>query len=185
MNWPALVGLAALPYVAFRLGSLAISKATDRKKVLARLQALPEKEEQVHLNQRIRGYEVPSVQRVWKAIDEKPSLLHQEQAALHLDLVVPVLYGAALGTSLLLTWRAWKGTSGAWLLVPVVIYLVADWTENAVQLRQLRLYREEGPDALEAGWVQVASNATTIKLVCFLGCQLAAAGFVAMSLVKD
>ena len=99
------------------------------------------------------------------------SRLDREQNALRLDLIFPVLYATAFAVSLLLPWRAWQETSGIWLLVPVVIYLLADWTENLVHLRLLRLYRDVGPQAVESGWVQIASRATTTKLLFFLGSQ--------------
>jgi hypothetical protein len=43
--------------------------------------------------------------------------------------------------------------------------MLADWTENLVQLAQLRRYARDGADALQGGWIGIASAATTMKLV--------------------
>src|SRR5829696_2216965 len=111
MNLPALVGLVFLPFIAFKVGSWIIRGATDRREILDRIEKLPEKK---HLNERVLGYDVSAVRSLWGALqcepcsDGKPSLLDREQAALRLDLLFPVLYGAALAVSLLFTWHSWK-----------------------------------------------------------------------------
>jgi hypothetical protein len=167
----ALVGIAALPFLAFTVGSGIIRLLTGRQEVLDRLKYLPTGE-QSHLNERIQGYKVPAVQRVWEALKADPPVLNREHAALLLDLIFPVLYGAAFAASLLAAWRLLdRPFNVIWLLLPAVIYLLADWTENTVHLRYLRRYRQVGLEALQPGWVQVASRATTTKLIFFLGSQ--------------
>jgi hypothetical protein len=170
MNWPVLVGIAVLPYITFRAGSWIMGRLSGRREVVDRLEEKLSKKERVPLNQRLLGYDLAAVRRLWGALDA--GLLEREQTALRLDRISPLLYGAALAASLLLAWRFRGQPFAGWLLLPPAIYALADWTENLVQLRQLRLYRQAGPDALESDWVRVAGRATTIKLIFFIGGQL-------------
>lgn len=167
MTWPVLLAVALLPYAVFKITTLGIRRVTGRGEVLARLKGLDEKE-QKHLNERIGGYKVCEVRRVWDAIARNPSLLDRERAALRLDLIFATLYGAALAASLLFIWDSKHRESGAWLVLPPLIYLLSDWMENFVHLQQLRRY-EADPGSLDPGWIQVASKATSIKLIFFLG----------------
>lgn len=85
----------------------------------------------------------------------------------------PFFYGAALATSLLILWALLgRSFNPGWVLAPVVITLLADWTENLVLLVQLRRYAESGARGLNAGWIQVASVATILKLVFFVASSL-------------
>lgn len=89
-----------------------------------------------------------------------------EQHFLKIDLFFPVFYGAALVTSLLMVWEMLgRPFSPAWILAPVAITAVADWTENLVQLAQLARFTNDKP--LQASWIQLASLATILKLVFF------------------
>ena len=138
--------------------------------MLDRLQTLA-KRERKPLNHRLQGYDVPAVKHVWGVLDSR--LLDREHAALRVDLFFPLLYGSAFAVSLLLAWKLWGHSfNRGWLFLPLAICLLADWTENLMQLRQLRLYRQTGPEALEPTWVRAASWATTIKLLFFIGCQI-------------
>lgn len=113
------------------------------------------------LNQRF-GYDVEAVQRAWQAFDERA--LGAERRFLELDLVFPFLYGGALATGLLLGWASLgRRFNPAWLLVPIAITLLADWTENLVQLGQLS--RFSAGQVLQKSWIQVASTATATKLL--------------------
>ena len=62
-----------------------------------------------------------------------------------------------------------KTFSPVWLIGPAALTMIADWTENLVQLNQLRLYIESGKDGLEPRWIQIASVATIVKLFFFSG----------------
>ena len=153
-----------------------------------RLKQLVE-DEQKPLNQRIRGYDRPEVQRFWGALKGKLAtdrdLLPSEERSLRLDLFCPLLYGATFAVSLLLVWKDWAphfAFSG--LLLPVAVYMLADWTENRTQLKQLRLYRKDGPEALQAGAIQFASRATTVKLLFFIGSHLLVLLLVWLVLLK-
>jgi hypothetical protein len=117
--------------------------------------------QQEPLNQRF-GYNVDAVHGYWQALDERAR--GAEVRFLELDLVFPFLYGGALATGLLLGWASLgRRFNPAWLLAPVAIALLADWTENLVQLGQLR--RFSAHKALQESWIRVASAATTTKLL--------------------
>jgi hypothetical protein len=55
-------------------------------------------------------------------------------------------------------------------MAPVAITVLADWTENLVQLAQLGRYCSAQP--LQAGWIRVASAATSLKLSFFTASSL-------------
>jgi len=171
MTWPALVGIALLPYVTFGVGAFVMGQLSGRRDVLQRLKKLPDGDRKP-LNQRLRGYDLPAVKRLWGALALDPNLLLSEERSLRLDLVFPLLYGTAFATSLFLAWGDREPSVLLWLLLPVVILILADWRENLMQLKQLRLYRQAGPDALMASGIQVASRATITKLLLFIGCHV-------------
>jgi hypothetical protein len=56
------------------------------------------------------------------------------------------------------------------------IEVVADWTENLIQLGQLRLFAAEG--TLQPGWIQIASIATIVKVWLFYVSYLLVVGLV-------
>jgi hypothetical protein len=172
MTWPAIVGVALLPHIAFWVGSFVIGLFSNRREVQQRLAELPKKQ-RTPLNQRFLGYKVEDVQRLWEKLARDPDLLPAEQRSLRLDLLFPLLYGSAFAVSLWLAWRLRDRTFGAaWLLVPVVICVLADWTENFSQLKQLRLYQQSGPDALQVDGIRIASTGTIVKLLFFTGCSI-------------
>ena len=51
--------------------------------------------------------------------------------------------------------------------MPVVIAMLADWTENLVQLEQLARYSGKCAQGLDARSIQIASFATRTKLTFF------------------
>lgn len=175
MSMPAAIGIALLPYATFRAGTLLLGLLSgwkDRQEVARRLKGL-DKADRKPLNQRIQGYDRPAVRRFWGALALDPDLLPSEERSLRLDLFFPLLYGAAFTASLLLAWRdRERSWAFAGLLIPVAIYMAADWTENLAQLKQLRLYRQKGPNALQPSGIRVASRATSVKLLFFVGCLL-------------
>lgn len=128
------------------------------------------------LNMRWRGYDADDAARVWRLLDAPAPggadrYLDMERRFLRLDLAFPLVYGAALLAGLWLAWRAAvPGPVPAWLALPVVVNVVADWTENSLQLQQLARYDAGAP--LSAGAVRVASAATVVKLVAFTGTSL-------------
>ena len=162
--------MLTLPVLVFWGGVWVMSILSDRPCVVRRPDQLPAPEDRKPLNQRF-GYDVGEVTRHWGALDD--AAFGAEQRFLELDLVFPFLYGAALATSLLIGWATLgRPFHPAWLLAPVAVTMLADWTENLVQLGQLQHYREGGGAALQAGWIPVASTATILKLLFFYGSSL-------------
>lgn len=125
--------------------------------------------ESVPLHFRLGGYDGAEVQAYWGWLGPEGQLA--ERRFLELDLVFPLLYGGAILIALLRFWD-WLGRPFAplWLLAPVAMTLVADWTENLLQWQQLRLLLSE---PVQAKWIALASLATTIKMISFaLSCLL-------------
>lgn len=151
----AVIGLLVLPVVVFVGGAWIMSAVSGRQTVT----------NQKPLNQRL-GYDTEAVHRYWGALDTPAR--RAEQRFLELDLVFPVFYGTALAVSLMIASAMLGGpVHPVWLIVPVVLTVVADWVENLVHLDQLRNYIGAGKDGLVAGWIQVASTATIVKLLFF------------------
>jgi hypothetical protein len=164
------VGTVLLPLITFQVSSFIIRRLSGQTQAVRRLEQLPKKDRKP-LNQRTWGYDPDVVKRLWGALARDPDLLSCEERCLRLDLISPLLYGSAFAISLLLAWGYRDRSFGSgWLLLPVVILILADWTENFAQLKQLRLYRQGGPEALQSGGIQVASRATTVKILFFIGC---------------
>ena len=113
------------------------------------------------LNQRL-SYGVNDVAAFWGALRHDGDVV--EQRFLEFDLVFPTLYGATLVASLIWLSRRARCRSGI-LIAPVAIGVVSDWSENLVQLEQLRNYMTLGPAGLDAAAVRMASFATATKLL--------------------
>lgn len=139
-----------------------------------------------YLNTRLCGYSVADVDRQWGG-DGKGTQgeLDAERRFLRYDLAFPLFYGGALLVALLLAWNmAAQPFARAWLMAPVVVGMVADWVENLVHLNQLGLYRKHGSGSLDAGWIQVASCATSLKLVALGAAFLLLAGLCSAIILK-
>ncbi|HEU4557108.1 MAG TPA: hypothetical protein VFS20_04635 [Longimicrobium sp.] len=165
--------LAALPIIAFVGGGALMMRHTGRDHVRAVLDnsvrnGTLTKADSAHLNMRWReGYDREAFRRYWNALDDKARGI--EERFLEFDLVFPFLYGGALAASLLMAWAALgRPVHPAWVLLPVLILVAADWTENLVQLGQVRRWNAGGDAALQAGWIGVASAATRVKCA-FIG----------------
>jgi hypothetical protein len=117
------------------------------------------------LNLRWAGYNARDVAAHWIALREDADARAAERRFLVADLIFPVFYGGALAAGLVAVWSA-SGRPFAviWLLLPVLLGVFADWTENLMQLAQLKRYASSGSDGLQSGWIQVASAATVSKL---------------------
>jgi len=175
--------LLALPAAVFNGGAYVMSKLSGRPQVTQRLRDYAKAEDRTPLGLRIGGYNLEAVSRHWGALDT--ATLKLERRALELDLVFPFFYGGALAAALLLAWAALnRPFDPVWLIVPVAITVVADWTENLLQLGQLRLFEASGKDGLRSGWIQIASTATTTKLAFFCGSSLLLIGLVVWMLVS-
>jgi hypothetical protein len=157
----AIVALA-LPTLVFVGGASLLSRWTDRQAVRERLNRdFPDNPRP--LNMRF-GYDVATVRGMWSSLD--PEMRESEQRFLELDLVFPLVYGAGLAVGLLLMWAtAGRPVNPAWLIALVGITILADWTENLTQLQQLRQFIVD--QRLDAGWIDLASAATMVKLTFF------------------
>jgi hypothetical protein len=140
--------LLLLPAVAFLGGAWLLLKLSGRGEP-------PQKP----LNRRF-GYDISAARDYWGALGE--SGRRAERRFLELDLAFPLVYGGALAASLLMARSSLKNPLPlALILAPVAVTLLADWTENVIQLNQLRRY---GQDTLQESWIRVASTATILKL---------------------
>jgi hypothetical protein len=111
------------------------------------------------------GYDVGYVERYWENL--KGARI-SERKLLVVDLAFPLLYGGAFAMVVLFAWSM-LGFHPGWLLAllaPVLIGIAADWSENLVLLAQLGRFEKTGSSS--AGWIRLASTATTLKWV-FVG----------------
>jgi len=164
-----LVGKAILlPAAVFFIGVFIMRKLSGHDYVKQQLRQKAAPENRRPLNMRFRGYDVRAVDQHWGVLDDHA--LKSEQRFLQMDLVFPLFYGAAFIAAL---WQAWsmlgRPFSLVWLIAPAAITVIADWTENLVQLTQLRLYKENGKAGLKSGSIRIASMATIVKLFAFTG----------------
>jgi len=154
------VGLVALPVAAYVAGDLALMKLSGREALKKAPKppcviACPDVAQPLGLR---LGYDAGAAGRYWECTNRDV-----ERKFLRLDLLFPFLYGGALAASLWLAWSLLgRPCSSAWVLVPVGIAVLGDWTENLVQLAQLR--RHVAGETVQAGWIQLASTATSVKL---------------------
>jgi hypothetical protein len=168
--------MLALPLTVFLGGLWVMSKISDQDYVTQRLRQWAAPEDQKPLQQRL-GYDAGAMTRYWGALDN--TALRLEQHFLELDLAFPFLYGAAVSASLLIAWATLgRPFHPAWLIAPVAVTVFADWTENLVQLGQLRRYIEDGQVGLQPGWIQIASAATILKILFFSGASLFLVGLI-------
>ena len=158
----------ALPIVVLMVGAVLMSILSGHGYVTEQLRENADPGDRNGLNMRFLGYDTNAATRHWAALDERA--LRSERRFLELDLIFPAFYGAALAFAL---WRAWRASGIAfslvWLIIPVAITMIADWTENLTHLSQLHLYMERGPAGLQPEQIQIASVATIVKLVFFAG----------------
>src|SRR5919109_1438067 len=157
-----------LPAVAYVGAGLIMIIASRHTYVTKQLKEKATPNNRTQLNTRLQGYDTTDVAQLWGVLDRRA--LDSERRFLQLDLLFPLFYGGAFLVAL---WRVWrdlgKAFSPVWLIAPVALTVLADWTENLIQLAQLRLYLEKGNEGLQAGWIQIASAATIAKLVFFVG----------------
>ncbi|HYO12231.1 MAG TPA: hypothetical protein VE685_03435 [Thermoanaerobaculia bacterium] len=170
----------ALPLVVLLGGGWIMEKWSQRDLVK---KALEGSSHSKPLNLRWLGYGIDDVENHWKPLLGDPKVVGAEQKFLQLDLAFPLLYGAALAISLWMAWAALGRPFHAWLIAPVAVGMLADWTENLVQLQQLDRFRNRA--ALEATWIHVASAATVLKLLSLSGAYLFLAWLVYRAFKAD
>ena len=161
-----------LPIAVFLIFGKLMTTISNRNHVIDVLKNIPRKDDRKPLNMRPGGYDVEAVARHWQAIvdDESGLAIKAEDLFLRLDLVFPLIYGGAFVTSFLMLQQNSNVRFDLLLaIVPVTITVLADWTENLIQINQLNRFEKEGATALQAAAIGVASVATRIKLLFFIG----------------
>ncbi len=178
-----LIAILGLPLSLFKAGVAIMDKLADGPYVSQRLERAAPPADQTPLNRRLKGYDVQAVNRHWGALHRRAR--EAERLFLELDLVFPFLYGGGLAAGLLIAWamvgRPWHP---AWFIVPVVVAVLADWTENLVQISQLERYVSGSETSLQAGWVRVASVATSVKALFLIGLSLSLFGMFVAAVVR-
>lgn len=155
------------PLLVFLVGSWATLIISGRQPTTTALSRADAPAAAKPLGQRL-GYDKEAVGSYWKSLGCDGQ--RTEKRFLKFDLLFPLLYGGAFTASILGAWtQLGRPFHAAWFMVPVAITVTADWTENLVQIGQLTRYVTDGQRALQPGWVQVASIATSLKLVCGIG----------------
>ena len=172
------VAMICLPLVVFLAGSRFMAKLSNQDHVVQMLNQLPDRADRTLLNRRFAGYDDAAVARHWGALDA--AALGEQRLALEIDLVFPLCYGAAFLASLLCAWMSLgRPFHFYWLLAPVSVTLLADWTENTFQLVQLRRFAEGPVHSLQPGFIKIASAGTMIKLGGFSAMVLLLAALLA------
>lgn len=167
------VVLFLLPWIVFAAACGIMQKTSGRVRVHEML-AHTAPEDRRTPGMRL-SYDAAAVQRHWAALNADG--LRREKRFFQLDLAFPVLFAAAFAYSLPAASRLLARPIGAgYLLVPVVLMLAADWTENATLLGQLQRFR--AGEALQPEQVRLASHATRAKLLLVLVLTLLIAGLL-------
>ena len=176
------IALLSLPLVVFVLGGELMLRLSDPGRLRDKVQ---EEKDLKGLGLRLEGYKFEAIKNYWGALKAKPGALDAERRMLEIDLVFPFAYGAGFAVALLLAWAALGKTfHPVWILAPLFIEVVADWIENLIQLRQVRLFAgKEG--VLEPGWVQIASVATSVKVGLFCVSYILVVGLVIWMVYKN
>jgi hypothetical protein len=157
-----------LPFFAYFGAGAVLLIASGHSYVTRQLKEKGTPKNRTQLNMRLQGYDKTDVAELWGILDRRA--LKTERLFLQMDLLFPIFYAGAFAVALRQIWAKLGKTSSPILLVaPAVITSIADWTENLVQLAQLRRYVESGSEGLQEGWIQVASAATVTKLLFFFG----------------
>ena len=116
-------------------------------------------------------YNLDDAKKYWKSLGSDG--LHAEQRLLQLDLAFPLFMGAALAFSLVMAWDSLSRPFNlAWLLLPVLLAVLADWAENLAQLNQIKSYLTSGEEGLQERLIRIASTATMLKWVFYFGSSL-------------
>jgi hypothetical protein len=164
----AVLRAISLPFAAYVSAGLIMIFISGHNYVKGQLKERAAPDQRTPLYMRWGGYAVTDVAQHWGVLD--PRALESERRFLQLDLLFPLFYGGAFVVALLRVWAdAGNAFSTILLIAPAVITVLADWTENLIQLAQLRLYVENGKDGLQAGWIKIASAVTITKLYFFAG----------------
>ena len=106
------------------------------------------------LNFRYKGYNQTDAEHYWTWLGNAGRVA--EQRFLTADLFFPFVYRGTMLTRLLLAW-VWleRPFNSMCVMIPVAVTVLADWTENFVQLRELGHFVPGEPQ--QDSWIQVAA----------------------------
>ncbi|WP_297324198.1 ATP-binding protein [Nitrosomonas sp.] len=160
----ATLEILLLPLLVLIGGGLLLQLLSGRKLVTLQLDKLANKKDRQNLGIRFTGYTAEQVKSHWSVLGADERMI--EQRFLTMDLIFAPIYGATFLYALL------KGAeyldfpfSPAMLVALICTMILADWTENTIQLQQLKHMNQRGA-VLQSGWIRIASLATQIKLLC-------------------
>jgi hypothetical protein len=176
------IGLLLLPLVVFLGGGYLMQKLSDPGQLRDKVQ----KEKDLKgLGLRLEGYKLEAIKEYWGALKLEHGALDAERRMLEIDLVFPFVYGAGFAVALLLAWAALgRPFHPVWIVTPLFVEVVADWIENLIQLRQVRLFSgSEG--ILQPGWIQIASVATSVKVALFCVSYILVVGMVVWMIYRN
>lgn len=165
------LGILVFPLSVFVIAGIGMNAITNRPPAIEEL-----RKELGPLNEKAFGYGKAAFRTFYK--DLKADGRKVEKTFLELDLIFPFFYGGALAISLLLVWSMLgRPFNPAWIFVPVVLAVAADWTENLVHLGLTRNVPITGNFDPGAVWVGIASTATIVKIWVLLGSYLSLVWF--------
>ena len=175
--------LLALPLVVFVGGGYLMQRFSDPARVREKIN---EKNDYTGLGLRCTGYNLGEVKTYWEALSGNPEALSADRRMLEIDLVFPFFYGAAFAVAMLFAWaELGRPFHPVWILAPLFIEVVADWIENLIQLKQIKLFAANGAAGLQEGWIQIASLATIVKYWLFIGSYILVIGLVVWMIYKN
>ena len=170
--------LLALPLVVFLGVGYLMQRLSDPSKLGKQV-----KKDYTGLGLRCTGYNLEQAKTYWSEL-KKAGALDAEQRMLEMDLVFPFIYGAAFAGALLCAWAALGRTfHPVLILTPLFVEVVADWIENLIQLKQIKLFAANAASVQE-GWIQIASLATILKYWLFIVSYILVIGMVGWMLYK-
>lgn len=157
--------LVVLPALLFIGGAVFMMRATGR----ARFRQRRNQPASEPPNLRFRGYDAADTMEYWEWLGPEGS--RAELRFLRADMVFPFWYAGCLLASMYFALVALEHPlSSAVAVAPVAVAVVADWVENLIHIRQLRRFM--GGQPVQVGEIQLASLATSTKLLFFWGSTL-------------
>jgi len=117
----------------------------------------------IPLHSRYKGYSQKEAENYWIWLRARDAI-DTEKRFLKADLLYPFFYTGSMIASLFLAW-VWldRPFNSLVFLIPVAIMVLADWTENLMQLRELHHFVRG--ESLNPTSIQTASIATITKCV--------------------
>ena len=161
--------LVLLPFVVFNGGVWMMNVMSGREYLIQRLEgekaglSKEGKKDYAFLNFRFCGYDAKAAKKHWELFAKDDKAVDAEKRFLEIR---PRFFRFFTERRLLSAyWIAWAATgrtfNPAWILLPVALAVIGDWTENLIQLNQFQ--PTDGEVNLDAGWIRIANIATMVK----------------------